>query len=66
EGSKLGNILSSQYPPSQTELENQLAYANRDREIAIECSNRLANKCSVLDKDNKRNYSTTVYKKNIR
>ncbi|CAG8841581.1 24006_t:CDS:2, partial [Racocetra persica] len=30
-----------------------LACANRDREIAIECGNRLANKCSVLDKDNK-------------
>ena len=54
EGSKLGDILSSWYPPSRTELENQLACANRDREIAIECGNRFANKCSVLDKDNKR------------
>ncbi|CAG8798937.1 17082_t:CDS:2, partial [Gigaspora rosea] len=54
EGSKLGDIPSSRYPPSRTELENQLACANRDREIAIECGNRLANKCSVLDKDNKR------------
>ncbi|CAG8676378.1 16789_t:CDS:2, partial [Cetraspora pellucida] len=54
EGSKLGDIPSSRYPPSRTELENQLACANRDREIAIECGNRLSNKCSVLDKDNKR------------
>ncbi|CAG8658586.1 5641_t:CDS:1 [Paraglomus brasilianum] len=51
---KLGDIPSNRYPPSRTELENQLACANRDREIAIECGNRLANKCSVLDKDNKR------------
>ncbi|CAH1767416.1 4817_t:CDS:2, partial [Entrophospora sp. SA101] len=54
EGKKLGDIPSNRYPPSRTELENQLACANRDREIAIECGNRLANKCSVLDKDNKR------------
>ena len=52
EGSKLGGIPSNRYPPSRVELENQLACANRDREIAIECGNRLANKCSVLDKDN--------------
>ncbi|CAG8758525.1 26273_t:CDS:1, partial [Gigaspora rosea] len=38
----------------QTELKNQLVCANQDREIAIEYGNRLANKCSVLDKDNKR------------
>ncbi|CAG8849701.1 28105_t:CDS:1, partial [Gigaspora margarita] len=38
----------------RTELENLLNQANQDREIAIECGNRLANKCSVLDKDNKR------------
>ncbi|CAG8795380.1 11289_t:CDS:1, partial [Racocetra persica] len=50
---KLGDIPSSRYLPSRTELENQLACANRDREIAIECGNRLFNKCSVLDKDNK-------------
>ncbi|CAG8826089.1 30000_t:CDS:1, partial [Racocetra persica] len=37
----------------RTELKNQLACANQDREIAIECGNQLANKCSVLDKDNK-------------
>ena len=53
-GNKLGSIPSNRYPPSRTELENQLACANQDREIAIECGNRLANKCSVLDKDNKR------------
>ncbi|CAG8807817.1 3921_t:CDS:2 [Gigaspora margarita] len=54
EGQKLGDIPSNRYPPSRTELENQLVCANQDREIAIECGNRLANKCSVLDKDNKR------------
>ncbi|RIB15230.1 hypothetical protein C2G38_2143676 [Gigaspora rosea] len=53
-GNKLGGIPSNRYPPSRTELENQLACANQDREIAIECGNRLANKCTVLDKDNKR------------
>ncbi|CAG8813587.1 12072_t:CDS:2, partial [Gigaspora margarita] len=37
----------------RTELENLLSQANQDREIVIECGNRLANKCSVLDKDNK-------------
>lgn len=53
-GNKLRSIPSNRYPPSRTELENQLACANQDQEIAIECGNRLANKCSVLDKDNKR------------
>ncbi|CAJ0644911.1 13276_t:CDS:2 [Entrophospora sp. SA101] len=54
EGKKLGGIPSSRYPPNRIELENQLACANRDRKIAIECGNQLVNKCSVLDKDNKR------------
>jgi hypothetical protein len=54
EGSKLGSIPSNRYPPNRIELENQLACANRDREIALECGSRLANKCSALDKDNKR------------
>ncbi|CAG8777190.1 6677_t:CDS:2, partial [Cetraspora pellucida] len=31
----------------------ELACANRDREIAIECGNQLSNKCSVLNKNNK-------------
>ncbi|CAG8607901.1 1773_t:CDS:2 [Cetraspora pellucida] len=53
EGNKLDDIPSSRYLPSRTELENQLACANQDREIAIECGNRFANKCSILDKDNK-------------
>ncbi|CAG8834098.1 36535_t:CDS:2, partial [Gigaspora margarita] len=43
----------NRYPPGQTELENLLSQANQDREITIECGNQLANKCSVLDKDNK-------------
>ena len=34
ESKKLGDIPSNRYPPSRTELENQLACANRDREIA--------------------------------
>ncbi|CAG8738273.1 6452_t:CDS:2, partial [Cetraspora pellucida] len=37
----------------RTELENLLNQANHDREIAIECGNRLAHKCSILDKNNK-------------
>ncbi|CAJ0849109.1 17255_t:CDS:2 [Entrophospora sp. SA101] len=49
EGKKLGDIPSNRYPPSRTELENQLACANRDREIAIECGNRLANKYKPED-----------------
>ncbi|CAG8808906.1 6790_t:CDS:2, partial [Cetraspora pellucida] len=39
-GSKLGDIPSSQYSPSRIELENQLACANRDQEIAIKCDNK--------------------------
>ncbi|CAJ0838899.1 16095_t:CDS:2, partial [Entrophospora sp. SA101] len=31
-----------------------MVFTNRDRKIAIECGNQLVNKCSVLDKDNKR------------
>ncbi|CAJ0764974.1 17615_t:CDS:2, partial [Entrophospora sp. SA101] len=46
EGKKLGGIPSSRYPPNRIELENQLACANRDRKIAIECGNQLVNKCS--------------------
>ncbi|RHZ43641.1 hypothetical protein Glove_938g6 [Diversispora epigaea] len=53
EGKKLGDMPTNRYPSSRTELENQLVCANQDREIAIECGNRLANKCSILDKDNK-------------
>ena len=53
EGNKLGDLPSNQYPPSQTELENLLNQANYDREIAIEYGNRLAHKCSILDKNNK-------------
>ncbi|CAG8676677.1 23339_t:CDS:2 [Cetraspora pellucida] len=52
-GNKLGSIPSNRYSLSRTELENQLACANQDQEIAIEYGNQLANKCSVLDKDNK-------------
>ncbi|CAG8650178.1 14969_t:CDS:1, partial [Acaulospora morrowiae] len=54
EGKKLGDILYNRYPASRAELENQLVYANKDREIAIECGNRLINKCTILYKDNKR------------
>ncbi|RIB04727.1 hypothetical protein C2G38_2221525 [Gigaspora rosea] len=54
EGNKLGDLPSNRYPPSRTELENLLNQANQDREIAIECGNRLTHKCSILDKDNKR------------
>ncbi|RHZ77328.1 hypothetical protein Glove_181g42 [Diversispora epigaea] len=54
EGKKLGDMPTNRYPSSRTELENQLVCANQDREIAIECGNRLANKCSILDKENKR------------
>ncbi|CAG8744376.1 3789_t:CDS:2, partial [Gigaspora margarita] len=54
EGQKLGSIPSNRYPLSQTELENQLVCTNQDREIAIEYGNRLDNKCSILDKNNKR------------
>ncbi|CAG8455092.1 8473_t:CDS:1 [Cetraspora pellucida] len=53
EGNKLGDLLSNRYPPSRTKLENLLNQANHDHEIAIECGNRLAYKCSILDKNNK-------------
>ncbi|CAG8728933.1 10349_t:CDS:2, partial [Gigaspora margarita] len=52
-GNKLGDLLSNRYPPSWTKLENLLNQANYDREIAIECGNRLAHKCFILDKNNK-------------
>ncbi|CAG8496311.1 2898_t:CDS:2 [Acaulospora morrowiae] len=38
EGKKLGDIPYNRYPASRAELENQLVYANQDREIAIECA----------------------------
>ncbi|CAJ0843187.1 19379_t:CDS:2, partial [Entrophospora sp. SA101] len=40
-------IPSSRYPPNRIELENQLACANRDRKIAIECGNQLVNKLGM-------------------
>ncbi|CAG8802819.1 46032_t:CDS:2 [Gigaspora margarita] len=52
-GNKLGDLPSNRYPPSRTELENLLNQANQDCKIAIECGNRLAHKCSILDKNNK-------------
>ncbi|RHZ57332.1 hypothetical protein Glove_390g76 [Diversispora epigaea] len=54
EGKKLGDMPTNRYPSSRTKLENQLVCANQDWEIAIKCGNRLANKCSILDKENKR------------
>ncbi|CAG8776126.1 18402_t:CDS:2 [Gigaspora margarita] len=42
EGNKLENLPSNRYLPT-----------NQDCEIAIECSNRLAHKCSILDIVNK-------------
>ncbi|RHZ85483.1 hypothetical protein Glove_65g139 [Diversispora epigaea] len=54
EGKKLGDMPANRYLSSRIELENQLVCANHGREIAIECGNRLVNKCSILDKVNKR------------
>jgi len=51
---KLGNLPSNQYPFSWTKLENQLACANRDREIAISCGNQLGRRCDLLIKNNER------------
>ncbi|CAG8819613.1 4793_t:CDS:2 [Gigaspora margarita] len=42
ESNKLGDLLSNRYPSSQTELENQLACANRDCEIAVEYKEKLS------------------------
>ncbi|PKK56113.1 hypothetical protein RhiirC2_800725, partial [Rhizophagus irregularis] len=51
---KLGDLPSNRYPPSRIELENQLACANRDREIAISCGNQLGTRCDLLIKNNER------------
>ncbi len=51
---KFEDLPSNQYLPSRTELENQLAYANQDREIAISCGNQLGSRCDLLIKNNEK------------
>ena len=53
-GNKLGDLPSNRYPPSRTELENQLVCANRDQKIAISCGNQLSSRCDLLIKNNER------------
>ncbi|RHZ78622.1 hypothetical protein Glove_158g87 [Diversispora epigaea] len=48
DGNKLGNSPSNRYPPSRTELENQLFKANQNCKTVIDCGNQLFNKCSEL------------------
>ena len=52
-GNKLGDALANYYPPSQTELEEQLSCAKKDREVAIYWGNQFADNYDVLDKEKK-------------
>ncbi|KAF0392172.1 hypothetical protein F8M41_010570 [Gigaspora margarita] len=55
-GNKLGDTLANYYPPSRTELEEQLSCAKKDHEVAIYWGNRFAdNYDDDLDKSKKEN-----------
>ncbi|CAG8819552.1 6713_t:CDS:1 [Gigaspora margarita] len=51
-GNKLGDLLSNQYPPSRTELENQLTCTKRNLNIALSSDIQLGTKCNLLIKNN--------------
>jgi len=53
-GNKLGDTLANYYPPSQTDLEEQLSYVKKDREVAIYWGSQFADNYDVLDRENKR------------
>ena len=52
-GNKLGDSLSNWYPPSRTELENQLTCTKRDLDIALSSGIQLGTRCNLLIKNNK-------------
>ncbi len=51
---KLGNSLANYYPPSRTELEDQLSYAKKDHKVAIYWGSQFANNYDILDSEYKR------------
>ena len=53
-GNKLGDTPANYYPPSRTELEEQLFCAKKDREVAIYWGSQFADNYDVLDRENKR------------
>src|SRR3954454_7747410 len=53
-GNKLGDTPANYYPSSQTELEEQLSCAKKDREVAIYWGSQFADNYDVLDRENKR------------
>jgi len=52
-GNKLGDPPANYYPSSQTELEEQLSCAKKDREVAIYWGSQFADNYDVLDRENK-------------
>ncbi|EXX57842.1 hypothetical protein RirG_203460 [Rhizophagus irregularis DAOM 197198w] len=53
-GNKLGDTPANYYPPSRTDLEEQLSCAKKDHEVAIYWESRFADNYDVLDRENKR------------
>ena len=53
-GNKLGDTPANYYPPSRTDLEEQLSCAKKDREVAIYWGSQFADNYDVLDREKKR------------
>ncbi|GBC39162.2 hypothetical protein GLOIN_2v1830120 [Rhizophagus irregularis DAOM 181602=DAOM 197198] len=53
-GNKLGDTPANYYPPSRTDLEEQLSCAKKDHEVAIYWGSQFADNYDVLDRKNKR------------
>ncbi|CAG8606925.1 2563_t:CDS:2 [Gigaspora margarita] len=51
-GNKLGDLPSNRYPPSRTELENQLTCTKCDLDIALSSDIQLDTRCNLLIKNN--------------
>ncbi|CAG8808816.1 15825_t:CDS:1 [Gigaspora margarita] len=51
-GNKLGDLPSNRYPPSRTELENQLTCTKHDLDIALSSGIQLGTRCNLLIKNN--------------
>ncbi|PKC50823.1 hypothetical protein RhiirA1_485248, partial [Rhizophagus irregularis] len=52
-GNKLGDTPANYYPPSRTDLEEQLSCAKKDHEVAIYWGNQFVDNYDVLDRENK-------------
>ena len=53
-GNKLGDTPANYYPPSRTDLEEQLSCAKKDCEVAIYWESQFADNYDVLDREYKR------------